>query len=105
SACAAAPLSVPEPGHQRPPDAALPFLSAAAGLLIAADLARLGLGGYESECGNLFTLDWFGDMGRPTVRHEQCQPGCPGWGNPAVRSILNASTRWYALDQEANSGR
>jgi len=104
-ACAAAPLSVPDLGQERPPDAALPFLSAAAGLLLAADLVRLGLGGYESEYGNLFTLDWFGDMGRPTVRHEQCQPGCPGWGDPAVRYMLNSSTRWYALDQEANSRR
>lgn len=103
--CAAAPLTKPEPGHQHPPDAALPFLSAAAGLMIAADLMRLGLGGYESECGNLITLDWFGDMGRPTVRHEQCQPSCPGWGDPAVRSILNANTRWYAMDQETNRDR
>ncbi len=102
-ACAAAPLYVPDSGQGRPPDAALPFLSAAAGLLIAADLLRLGLDGYESEYGNLFTLDWFGDMGRPTVRHEQCQPSCPGWGDPAVRYILNYRTRWYSLDQEAHS--
>jgi ThiF family len=102
-ACAAAPLSIPDPGQGRPPDAALPFLSAAAGLLIAADLLRLGLGGYESEYGNLFTLDWYSDMGRPTVRHEQCQAGCSGWGDPAVRRILNHTTRWYDLDQAASS--
>lgn len=102
-ACAAAPLSVQDPGQERPPDAALPFLSAAAGLLIAGDLLRLGLGGYELENGNLFTLDWFGDMGRPTMRHEQCQPNCSGWGNPAVRHILNCTTRWYFMDQAARS--
>lgn len=102
-ACATAPLSVPDPGQERPPDAALPFLSAAAGLFIAGDLLRLGLGGYELENGNLFTLDWFGDMGRPTIRHEQCQPNCSGWGNPAVRQLLNCATRWYSMDQEARS--
>jgi hypothetical protein len=104
-AYAAAPLSVPDLSKEYPPDAALPFLSAEAGLLIAADILRLGLGGYESEYGNLFTFDWFGDMGRPTVRYEQCQLGCPGWENPAVRCILNSSTRWYAMDQEANCSR
>jgi hypothetical protein len=97
-ACAATLLSLPELGQERPPDAALPFLSAAAGLLIAADLLRLGLGGYELENGNLFTLDWFGDMGRPTMRHERCQPDCSGWGNPAVRHVLNRTTRWYSMD-------
>ncbi len=55
-ACAAAPLSIQDLGQGRQPDAALPFLSAAAGLLIAADLVRLGLGEYESEYGNLLTL-------------------------------------------------
>jgi len=55
------------------------------------------------EPGNLITLDWFGDMGRPTVRYELCQPDCSGWGNPAVRRTLNRATRWYTLDQEASS--
>jgi len=55
------------------------------------------------EPGNLITLDWFGDMGRPTVRYELCQPDCSGWGNPAVRRTLNRATRWYTLDQGASS--
>lgn len=102
-ACAAVPLDLPIPGVDRQPDAALPFLSAAAGLLIAADLVHLGLGGYEVLNGNLITLDWFSDLGRPTVRHEACQPDCSGWGSPTTRRILNRTSHWYFVDQDASS--
>ncbi len=46
-ACAIGSIGVNNLGEEHPPDAALPFLSAAAGLLIVADLLRLELEEYE----------------------------------------------------------
>jgi len=100
-ACAVGSIGVNNLGEEHPPDAALPFLSAAAGLLIVADLLRLELEEYDQLYGNLITLDWFDDLGRPTVRHEQCQENCQGWGNPEVCRILNHTTRWYTVDMDA----
>ncbi len=51
--------------------------------------------------GTLITLDWFDDLGRPTVRHEQYQENCQSWGNPEVRRILNHTTRWYTVERDA----
>ncbi len=98
-ACAVVPLNMASEEHG--PDAALPFLSAAAGLLLAADLVRLGLGNYKTTHGNLITLDWFGSIPRPTVRQEHCDTGCQHWGEPTVRRMLNASSRWYTVDSDA----
>jgi hypothetical protein len=84
-------------------DAALPFLSASAGLLIALDLLRLGYDVYQDLAGNLVTLDWFHGTERPTVRQEHCNPGCVAWGNPAVRRNLNEKTRWFKMDAGARN--
>jgi len=100
-ACAVGSIGITNPGDEHPPDAALPFLSAAAGLLIVADLLRLGLGEYEHLSGNWLTLDWFADLGRPTVRQEKCLENCQSWGHPHVRHILNHTTRWYTMDRDA----
>lgn len=100
-ACAVGSIGTQSIGGEHAPDAALPFLSAGAGLFIVADLLRLGLGESEQIYGNLFTLDWFEDLGRPTVRQEKCLENCQSWGNPEVRHTLNHATRWFAMDRDA----
>lgn len=100
-ACAVGALQPLQP-DVRQADAALPFLSAAAGLLVAADLLRLGLPDYGTTFGNLITLDWSDDLGRPTIRHEACDPGCVRWGDLAVRRTLNRGTRWFSVDAYAS---
>ena len=101
-ACAVGALQTLRPDvHQA--DAALPFLSAAAGLLVAADLLRLEHSDYGTTYGNLITLDWSGDLRRPTIRQESCDPGCVRWGDPALRRALNQDTRWFALDTRASA--
>jgi hypothetical protein len=79
-------------------DAALPFLSAAAGLLVVAALTELKSGYIAqpvNQHGLLFgpdtQVDWWNTITR-------CRPGCTGRLTQTVRRQLNVGRRWAALD-------
>ena len=81
-------------------DAALPFLSAAAGLLVVAALTQLEHGYLAqpvNQHGLLFgtgtQVDWWNTIAR-------CRPGCTHRLSRGIRRQLNAGRRWCALDDQ-----
>jgi molybdopterin/thiamine biosynthesis adenylyltransferase len=81
-------------------DAALPFLSAAAGLLVVAALTQLEHGYLAqpvNQHGLLFgagtQVDWWNTITR-------CRPGCTHRLSLGVRRQLNAGRRWSSLDDQ-----
>jgi hypothetical protein len=61
----------------RGPDAALPFLSATAGLLLAAALVRVGQPGYGADDLNFRSLVMHGPVPLTQGFHRDCELGCP----------------------------
>lgn len=81
-------------------DAALPFLSAAAGLLVAAALTQLEngyLGQPVNQHGLLFGADTQVDWWNTITR---CSPACTGRLTQSARCQLNAGRRWAILDDQ-----
>lgn len=80
-------------------DAALPFLSAASGLMLATALERLSSGGLIEEPFNTWSWD-FDSTYRMAMRPEarQCRNGCSLVLPANVRRKINAETRWAGLD-------
>lgn len=80
-------------------DAALPFLSAAAGLLLLAGLIQLA-GEYITSRTNHHRL-----LFQPGIDYswlnsvKQCRAGCMARPSPAARRRLNAGHRWAFLDE------
>jgi len=79
----------------------LPFLSAAAGLLVVTALTKLENGYLDqpvNQHGLLFgadaQVDWWNTITR-------CRPACTGRLTPTVRRRLNAGRRWAVLDDQA----
>ena len=92
TACAAAPV------RPQQPDAALPFLSGLAGLLLAQELRRLELGLISTEAANLHAVSLRST--RPVTQHLRlrCRNGCQTWAPSAVRRQLWGKTRFACLD-------
>ena len=90
-ACSSAPVTT---AGRSQSDAALPFLSAAAGLLVLSALYRLQLGELAAGPVNFWGLDFRGP--RITVRrlNFSCLAGCASVLPATVRDRLNAMTRW-----------
>lgn len=79
-------------------DAALPFLSAAAGLLLLTGLFRLQFGELPEERHNLWALA-FSNRRHCTRRAVcRCHEGCATALPPAARARIHAATRWSPLD-------
>lgn len=79
-------------------DSALPFLSSAAGLLVAAGLYQLGTGYLDGSI-NLHRLLFEPGISRSWQNSsKRCRPGCHGRPSAAVRQTLNAGRRWGYLD-------
>jgi len=70
-ACATSPVPTPQGAI----DAALPFASVFAGLLVVADLARLLMPGYP-QVPNLTVLDFGSDLAQPLLVDRNARPGC-----------------------------
>ncbi len=101
--CATATIRTPDVDDEGDsPDAALPFLSAAAGLMLVADLAKLSMGELAASPWHVATWDWFRGIGRPTQFAQSCDSECTRWGSPSVRRKVNRGTRWFDLDPEAS---
>jgi molybdopterin-synthase adenylyltransferase len=78
--------------------AALPFLSATAGLLLAADLARLGAGALAEDPLNFRALDFNGASPVFQQAGFSCRPGCATWLPADARRTIAADTRFAGLD-------
>jgi hypothetical protein len=73
-------------------DAALPFMSAAAGLLLALDCVRLTLGELEAE--SFLMMNWLRDLA--TSRGEwPCSSDCRYWEPRTIHRALNHETKWF----------
>lgn len=79
-------------------DAALPFLSATAGLLLARDLVSLSIGQLADSEMNFSALDFGGDTPVAQPLRHSCREGCSTWLPSDVRQRLWADTRYAALD-------
>jgi ThiF family len=81
-------------------DTALPFLSAAAGLLVVAALTQLGMG-YLNDAINLQRLLFESGIQRSWQgTPKRCRPNCRGRPSPRARRVLNVGTRWSVLDDQ-----
>jgi hypothetical protein len=95
-ACATVPL---ETAGTPSTDAALPFLSATAALLLVSGLYRLQLGQLASEAQNFWAV-CFNDVrrhSRPAIC--TCREGCTTTLPARVRRRIHAGRRWSHLDQ------
>lgn len=83
-------------------DAALPFLSAASGLMLTTLLQRLEAGVLTQTAANNWRWDFLSNYvmaARPG--RSTCRPGCASWYPPSVRAKANAGTAWAHLDGAA----
>lgn len=78
-------------------DAALPFLSGAAGLLLATGLVRLADGALEASDRNLFAIDFAGKVPGAQRLRLACRDGCRSWASTEVRADAGAGTRYIDL--------
>jgi hypothetical protein len=80
-------------------DASLPFLSAGAGLLLLAGLIQLQEGEWANHDRNHWRIHFDG----PVIKSSRwpCSQYCETWSLPEVRARNYATTRWFALDQQA----
>jgi hypothetical protein len=94
-ACATAPEISDQAGGR---DAALPFLSASAGLLTLAGLLQLQHGQWAAHDRNHWRL-WFDStpVARSSHRHL-CSGGCTAVAHPEIRAATHGGTRWRDLD-------
>jgi hypothetical protein len=88
-----------ETAHEEPVDAALPFLSAASGLMLATLLQRLQAGVLLDTTANNWRWDFLSShrMVAPAGR-SKCLAGCTNWYPASVRRAGNAGTAWAHLD-------
>jgi molybdopterin/thiamine biosynthesis adenylyltransferase len=93
--CSSAQVEQPD-GAQS--DAALPFLSAASGLMLATALQRLASGEQNDDLANCWSWD-FGSECRmtPTPAVRGCREGCALIPPASVRKRLTGGTRWASL--------
>jgi ThiF family len=83
-------------------DASLPFLSATAGVLLLAEIARLQLGQLRDPPTNYAVLDFQSPTPVATAyAWPGCRDGCRVMVPAAARVALNRSTRWGHLDDAA----
>lgn len=80
-------------------DAALPFLSAASGLMLAAAIERLTAGDLLEGETNCWSWD-FGSSHRMVARPaaRQCQPGCALVLPHDIRRTVNVTSKWASCD-------
>lgn len=86
-------------GHDPGRDAALPFLSAAAGILLLAGLLQIQHGNWRSHDRNHWRL-WFDQASQPVQSSRwQCDSTCSAVPSRAVRRTIHQDTRWQHLDE------
>jgi hypothetical protein len=97
--CASAPARRQSDGSAGSDDAALPFLSGAAGVLLTAALVQLQEGNWSSHSANHWRC-WFDQAARPiSTSRWRCHSTCTATPPEPVRRAIHGKTRWAALDQ------
>lgn len=94
--CSTSPVE--EPGGRRN-DAALPFLSAASGLMLATALQQLQMGTLAAHKCNDWRWDFASLHNMASCGHRSCRTGCTRILSSAVRRKLNKQCRWRALGE------
>ena len=84
-------------------DAALPFLSGAAGVLLLASLLRVQLDALDEGEANHWLLNLAEGEPDARVYLRRCETGCTSWGSEAVRRAGGARTRYAHLDRRATA--
>ncbi|HUE85103.1 MAG TPA: ThiF family adenylyltransferase [Vicinamibacterales bacterium] len=82
-------------------DAALPFLSATAGLLLASALAKLHLGVLAGGDGNFSRVNMAAPQPLFAVWSKECRPECHQRLPAARRALIDRDSRFLDLDPEA----
>jgi hypothetical protein len=95
--CATAPM--PEQKAETGRDAALPFLSAASGLMLAAGVIQLQHRRWANHDRNHWSV-WFDAAAASASRHS-CEISCSGTPSAAARRAIHGTTRWAPLDPSA----
>jgi len=75
-------------------DAALPFISFFAGMLVAADLVRAQLPDYP-QTPNFALIDWYGNLEGIQSWDRKPRPGCVCGDQAALHEYYNRNTRHY----------
>ena len=91
-ACAAAPVDKTEDSAE--PDAALPFLSAASGLMLVSALQRLQSGDFGGCRINTWRWDFRSTHEMVSVGEHCCQSACSTTLPTAIRGEIAKDTRW-----------
>ncbi len=92
-ACSTTPLVVQEMAA----DAALPFVSATAGLLLVAAMYRLQQGAVFEERSNQLVLDLLSPHRAVQRLRRECVTGCASTLAPEIRNRLNQGRRWATI--------
>ena len=92
-------------GETKEVDAALPFLSATAGLLLAASLAKLELGVLADEHVNFTGLDLSTPTPAAQLLRHKCLDGCAHRLPAAARAHIDRESRWAYLDLDLEQTR
>jgi hypothetical protein len=95
-ACSTGPTAPGSPGEGN--DAALPFLSAASGLMLATLLQRLQAGVLIATTKNNWRWDFLSEHQMASGGRSRCIGGCRNRYARPVRAHINAETRWAHLD-------
>jgi hypothetical protein len=93
------------PQSERRGDAALPFLSAAAGLMLAVALQRLMDGSLAAGAINDWRWDFDSTHRMASGSVRRCRDGCATLLPAEMRLSLNAKARWIHLDPAYRGGR
>lgn len=83
----------------RTTDAALPFLSACAGLMVLASLFRLQFGEFSEGQHNAWAVSFRGARAYTRRAICTCRDGCAVTLSPAARAQVHIGTRWSSLDE------
>ena len=76
------------------PDAALPFLSAASGLMLVSALQRLQLGELGDDVCNTWRWDFKTQHDMASMGRHRCRPDCTTLLASSARQTIAAQTRW-----------
>lgn len=87
-------VRIGNPEDSMGPDAALPFLSAASGLMLVSQLQRLQDGGFGSHAVNTWRWDFKSTEEVVSFGQHSCRPGCATLLPAAVRAEITGRTRW-----------
>ena len=93
-ACSEAPTATIE--HPERPDAALPFLSAASGLMLVSALQRLQLGDFGSNLTNRWSWDFRNTLRMHSLAYCECRSDCSTVSPLGVRTKVAERTRWVS---------